>query len=110
MDYSIQHRYEQHCCDFPHPAPRRPAIIRERLGYVGDSRLAAEETGSGRVVLLLTEIFREAAVLLSRRFRLPTYVRVWLLADLRLGRDLRPLYPRKQTLVALQSFGLKKRT
>ena len=24
--------------------------------------------------------------------------------------DLRPLYPRKQTLVALQSFGLKKRT
>ncbi len=35
--------------------------------------------------------------LLGRRFRLPTNVRLWLQADLRLGRDLRPLYPRKQT-------------
>ncbi len=59
------------------PAPRRSALIWERLGYVGDSRLAAAETG-GRVVLLLSEIFREAAVLLSRRFRLPAYVRFWL--------------------------------
>ncbi len=56
------------------PIACRPAIIWERLGYVGDSRLAAAETG-GRVVLLLSDIFREAAVLLSRRFRLPANVR-----------------------------------
>ena len=37
-------------------------------------------------------------------------VRLWLLADIHPHSDLRPLYPRKQTLVALQSFGLKKRT
>jgi len=35
--------------------------------------------------------------LLSRRFCLPTNVRLWLKADLRLGCDLRPLCPRKQT-------------
>ncbi len=82
---------------FPSSIAGRPAIIWERLGYVGDSRLAAEETGSGRVVLLLSEIFREAAVLLSRRFRLPTYVRLLLKADIHPHSDLRPLYPRKQT-------------
>ncbi len=38
------------------------------------------------------------------------YVRYWLIADIQPPSDLRPLYPRKQTLVALQSFGLKKRT
>ncbi len=48
--------------------------------------------------------------LVSRRFRLPTNVRFWLLADILPPSDLRPLYPRKQTLVALQSFGLKRRT
>ncbi len=37
--------------------------------------------------------------LLSRRFRLPTNVRLWLEADLRLGCDLRLLYPRKRTLL-----------
>ncbi len=58
--------------------------------------LLAAATG-GRVVLLLSEIFREAAALLSRRFRLPTYVRFWLLADISGGCDLRPLYPRKRT-------------
>ncbi len=35
--------------------------------------------------------------LLSRRFCLPTNVRLWLLADIHPHSDLRPLYPRKQT-------------
>ena len=35
-----------------------------------------------RLVPLLSEFFREAAVLLSRRFRLPTNVRLWLKADI----------------------------
>ncbi len=67
--------------------PRRAGIL----------RLAAEETGNGRVVLLLSEIFGEAAVLLSCRFRLPANVRLWLLADIHPHSDLRPLYPRKRT-------------
>ena len=45
-----------------------------------------------------------------RTFDVRPYVRLWLLADIHPHSDLRPLYPRKQTLVALQSFGLKKRT
>ncbi len=40
----------------------------------------------------------------------PWNVRLWLEADIHPHCDLRPFYPLKQTLVALQSFGLKKRT
>ncbi len=35
--------------------------------------------------------------LLSRRFRLPTNVCLWLKADIHPHSDLRPLYPLKQT-------------
>ncbi len=87
---------------FPSSIAGRPAIIWERLGYVGDSRLAAAATG-GRVVLLLSEIFREAAVLLSRPFRLPANVRLWLKAEVLGAVDLRPLHPRKQTYPAVMS-------
>ncbi len=43
--------------------------------------------------------------LLSRRFRLPANVRLWLLADIQAPSDLRPLYPRKQTLPAKNWIG-----
>ncbi len=74
---------------------RRAAAVPLGPRRAGLNGLAAE-TG-GRVVLLLSENFRETAVLLSRRFRLPTYVRLWLEADIYPHSDLRPLYPRKQT-------------
>ena len=57
------------------PQTAVPPTVRLSTLIVGGT---AAETGSGRVVLLLSGIFREAAVLLSRRFRLPTYVRLWL--------------------------------
>ncbi len=84
-------------------SPRRLAPVPLGPRRAGILRLAAEETGNGRVVLLLSEIFGEAAVLLSRRFRLPAYVRLWLLADIHPHSDLRPLYPRKQTYPAVMS-------
>ncbi len=43
--------------------------------------------------------------LLSHRFRLPTNVRYWLLADIQVSGDLRPLSPRKQTLPAKNWIG-----
>ena len=74
-------------------SPRRLAPVPLGPRRAGLLRLAAEETGNGRVVLLLSEIFGEAAVLLSRRFRLPTNVRLWLRAEVLGAVDLRPLHP-----------------
>ena len=81
---------------------RRPSAPTQTdgSGWSEASRCSAGQLAAatgGRVVLLLSEIFREAAVLLSRRFRLPANVRLWLLADIHPHSDLRPLYPRKQT-------------
>ncbi len=78
-------------------SPRRLAPVPLGPRRAGILRLAAEETGNGRLVLLLSEIFGEAAVLLSRRFRLPANVRLWLEADIQPHPELRPLYPRKRT-------------
>ncbi len=59
-------------------SPRRLAPVPLGPRRAGILRLAAEETGNGRLVLLLSEILGEAAVLLNRRFRLPANVRFWL--------------------------------
>ncbi len=55
-------------------SPRRLAPVPLGPRRAGILRPAAAETGNGRVILLLGE----AAVLLSRRFRLPANVRLWL--------------------------------
>ncbi len=78
-------------------SPRRLAPVPLGPRRAGLLRMAAEEMGNGRVVLLLSEIFGKAAVLLSRRFCLPANVRFWLEADILPHPELRPLYPRKQT-------------
>ncbi len=76
---------------------RTEALLRKRLAVlagVSDNLPAFAQNTFAQSDI---ESFHAMAVLRSRRFRLPANVRLWLLADISGGCDLRPLYPRKRT-------------